>query len=66
MFVKPNAGKIMRDPFTAIPLPPEGRQVPSNTFWRRRVKAGDVVEVKAPAKKKEASKTKASPKSDDD
>ena len=49
MKVQPHPGCILRDPVSRIPLPPEGKEVPNNSFWRRRVKAGDVMLVTAPA-----------------
>lgn len=45
MKVKPNPGKLMRDPVTRMPLPAEGKEVPNNSFWRRRIKDGDVIAV---------------------
>jgi hypothetical protein len=46
MFVKPaRAGDIIRDPHTLRVLPDEGGRVPDNTFWRRRLNKGEVVEV---------------------
>lgn len=38
-------GAIVRDPHTKRPLPAEGREVPDNAFWRRRLRAGEVVPV---------------------
>jgi hypothetical protein len=43
MFVKPNNGLSVRCPVKGIPLPKEGAEVPDNTFWRRRLKDGDVI-----------------------
>lgn len=45
MFVKPKAGLIVRDPITKRPLLPEGREVPADGYWLRRLRSGDVVEV---------------------
>jgi hypothetical protein len=58
MFVKPKTGSA----FAARPgeaLPKEGAEVPDNTFWRRRLKDGDVSlvlekGVKNTAKKEDA------------
>lgn len=48
MRVKPaTPGAVIRDPHTKRPLPAEGGEVPDNTFWRRRLMAGDVVLVAA-------------------
>lgn len=41
--VDPNA--VIRDPHTLRQLPPEGAEVPENTFWTRRLLAGEVVRV---------------------
>lgn len=41
----PNA--IIRDPHTKRPLPAEGGEVPDNHFWRRRLRAGEVVLIAA-------------------
>lgn len=38
---------IVRDPQTSEPLPAAGAEKPLSTFWRRRLKVGDVVEVVA-------------------
>lgn len=44
MKVKPAVpGAIIRDPQTRLPLPAEGGEVPDNSFWRRRLRAGEVV-----------------------
>lgn len=43
MFVKPKDGLSVRCPIRGEPLPKEGRVVPDNTFWRRRLRDGDVV-----------------------
>lgn len=43
MRVKPVVpGAIIRDPVTRMPLPAEGGEVPDNSFWRRRIRGGDV------------------------
>jgi hypothetical protein len=43
LFVKPQPGMIVRDPRTKLPLPESGKEVPSNSYWIRRLKGGDVV-----------------------
>lgn len=43
--VKPLPGNILRDPATRFPLPVEGKVVTINSFWQRRLDAGDVVVV---------------------
>lgn len=47
MRVKPQEGKIVRDPNTGNRLPAGGANVPRNSFWNRRVAAGDVVPAEA-------------------
>ena len=59
MFVKPNNGLSVRCPVRGEPLPADGAEVPDNTFWRRRLKDGDVSQVlekgvKSTAKKEDA------------
>lgn len=49
MRVKPAKGRAVRDPITMQLLPDDGREVPLNPFWRRRLRDGDVVEDKPPA-----------------
>lgn len=63
MYVIPKKDCIVRDPLTRIPIPVKGQRVPDNTFWRRRIKAGDVfssVEVapEKPTINKKSSKDK--------
>ena len=45
MFVKPKDGLSVRCPVRGEALPKEGAGVPDNTFWRRRLKDGDVIPV---------------------
>lgn len=45
MIVKPAPGVKVRHPFTREHLPAEGLEVPTDTFWLRRLRAGDVIEV---------------------
>ncbi|MBK5075091.1 DUF2635 domain-containing protein [Budviciaceae bacterium CWB-B4] len=47
MFVKPNAGRLVRDPVKGTFLPETGEEVPDNSFWRRRLKDGDVQKSKS-------------------
>lgn len=42
MFVKPNAGCAVRDPVKGTLLPDAGAEVPDTSFWRRRLRDGDV------------------------
>lgn len=48
MKVKPKTGLAVYDPETSQALPPEGATVPDNAFWRRKVRAGDVVLIDEP------------------
>jgi hypothetical protein len=45
MKVKPAPGRAVRDPSNMQLLPEDGREVPNNQFWQRRLRDGDVVEV---------------------
>ncbi len=45
--VDPNA--VIRDPITKLALPAEGGEVPENTFWTRRLMAGEVTRIDQPA-----------------
>ncbi|QII37511.1 DUF2635 domain-containing protein [Rouxiella badensis] len=45
MFVKPMAGRTVRDPVKGTFLPEEGAEVAESTFWNRRLRDGDVVTV---------------------
>ena len=48
MKVKPVVeGAIIRDPITKMPLPAEGGDVPENTYWVRRLLAGEVVRIES-------------------
>ncbi|AKM43970.1 DUF2635 domain-containing protein [Burkholderia arboris] len=46
--VKPADGRIVRDPLRGDDLPADGREVPRNVYWRRCVRAGDVIEMAVP------------------
>lgn len=55
LYLKPKrAGHVVRDPKTTRKLPDAGSHVPDTTFWRRRLRSGDVVEAKPPAPKPKA------------
>jgi Protein of unknown function (DUF2635) len=49
MRVKPAPGRLVRDPANGVRLPDEGGEVPSNTYWHRRLKDGDVLPDLAPS-----------------
>jgi len=51
---------VVRDPANGRTLPPEGAQVPDNSFWHRRLKDGDVVESRRPDASKTSEKKKES------
>ncbi|MEX0445211.1 DUF2635 domain-containing protein [Xenorhabdus sp. SGI246] len=42
MFVKPVAGRSVRDPAKGTHLPEGCTEVPDTLFWHRRVRDGDV------------------------
>lgn len=50
MQVKPAPGLRIRDPEKGDYLPEAGREVPNTQYWQRRLRDGDVVAAKAPAK----------------
>jgi hypothetical protein len=43
VFVKPAPGLKVRDPVSYKHLPTEGREVPEDVYWIRRLNVGDVV-----------------------
>lgn len=44
LFLKPSRpGLIVRDPRSKKPLPDAGAPKPDNSYWRRRMRAGDVI-----------------------
>lgn len=50
-FLKPaEADLVVRDPVTRDALPAEGKAVVLDSYWRRRMRDGDVVEAPAPKK----------------
>lgn len=55
LHIKPVPGVVVRDPDTLEPLPEKGDKKPRNSFWLRRLKDGDVVEI-MPVTKKGADK----------
>jgi hypothetical protein len=48
MKVKPAPGRAVRDPSNMQLLPEDGREVPNNQFWQRRLRDGDVIEAAEP------------------
>lgn len=52
MHVKPKTPEtVVRDPRTRVRLPADGGRVPDNSFWLRRLIAGDVVKMERPDEK---------------
>lgn len=46
IYVKPAEGLIVRQPHrNQMPIPAYGATVPRNSFWLRRLRDGDVVEI---------------------
>lgn len=48
---------IVRDPASGQPLPAEGKVVPRDSYWLRRVKDGDAVEANGVRGRKADAKT---------
>lgn len=59
MTVYPAAGRVVPDPEAGGTLAAEGRDVPRDTYWLRRLRDGDVT-TEASKKAKAAPKTPAS------
>jgi hypothetical protein len=57
VYVKPKKGALVRDPVSFQPLPEQGREVPDNGYWRRRLADGDVELVNHGGEKKPAAQT---------
>lgn len=53
LYLKPAAGLKVPDPVTGKPLAAEGEEKPDTTYWRRRIKDGDVAIARAPKPAKE-------------
>ena len=64
MYVKPVEGRRCKDPASYELLPAAGKNVPKNSYWLRRLKAGDCVLVKKSALAP-APKAKKSPKAEE-
>lgn len=58
MTVYPAEGRVVPDPEAGGRLAAEGRDVPRDTYWLRRLRDGDVT-TEAPKKAKAATKTPA-------
>ena len=48
MFVKPVEGRMIRDPVSFVPVPPEGREVTETDYWLLAVRDGDLQLVEPP------------------
>lgn len=48
VFVVPKEGLKVRNPKDGAHLPDAGAEVPLDTYWRRRLRDGDVIEGKPP------------------
>jgi len=57
VFVKPAPGLTVRDPGDYSALPVTGTYKPKNTYWIRRLRDGDVMETRPPARPKPAPPT---------
>ena len=49
MYVIPAEGLLVPDPVLRDHLPAEGREVPRDAYWMRRLRDGDVIETTVPA-----------------
>jgi len=45
VFIKPKEGLVIYDDKTLQVLPSEGKKVEMSVYWRRRIKAGEVIVV---------------------
>ncbi|MGF6486653.1 DUF2635 domain-containing protein [Pseudomonas frederiksbergensis] len=54
--VLPAPGRVVPDPETGDLLPPEGREVPDNAWWRRRLADGDITTKAVKAAKPQGAK----------
>ncbi|GAB7527913.1 hypothetical protein PS3A_03190 [Pseudomonas sp. 3A(2025)] len=43
VLVKPAEGRLVRNPDTYEALPAEGKAIEMNSYWQRRLMAGDIV-----------------------
>ncbi len=49
IFIKPEPGRLIRDPDTMRPLAQEGEKKPLTPFWCRRLDDGDVIQAEKAA-----------------
>ncbi|KAB7624322.1 DUF2635 domain-containing protein [Alkalilimnicola sp. S0819] len=54
LHIKPAPGRQVRDPITAQPLAAKGEHKPASSYWLRRLRDGDVIDLTAPKKPKQA------------
>lgn len=45
MFVRPAPGLKVRDPVSYLHIPEGGKEVPESSYWVRRLRSGDVVQI---------------------
>lgn len=65
LFVKPAAGRLVRDPVTLQALSDDGAEVTRSSYWLRRLRDGDVEAMtKPPAVKDKPSAKTGNGKSD--
>lgn len=43
MYVRPVAGRLIRDPHSFAAVPADGREVPETPYWLRALAHGDLV-----------------------
>lgn len=55
-FIKPAPGRRLADPVTGAYLPEDGALMSRSGFWLRRLKDGDVIEIKQAAPQETAKK----------
>ena len=49
---------VVINPLTGLKIKEEGQEIVMSTYWARRLKCGDVVEVKSQAKSQEPKESK--------
>lgn len=51
--LKPAEGCLVHDPVSYEPLPEDGKSVEMDSYWYRRLAAGDVIEVQPASQAKQ-------------
>lgn len=62
VFVKPAAGRQVRDPATKKHIPAEGIKVPRSSYWLRRLRDGDVLAADPAAEGERPTRINAKPR----